>query len=78
MYQRNRPLIWLFLVVELVLDQAGIDEVAHICARVPSNVIRIDVHLSQILDHLILICDIGLGSRSGGSNVRGSHVVVRV
>lgn len=60
MYQSHSLLIEFFLVVKLVLDQAQVDEVAHVRAGVPSNTICIHVDLSQILDHLSLVCRVCL------------------
>jgi hypothetical protein len=69
MHQGDRSFVELLLIVELVLDQAGIDEVAHIRAGVPSHIVRINVDFSQALDHLILICHIRFRPWSCGGKV---------
>lgn len=65
--QRDCLLVELILVVELVLDGVQVDEVAHACARVPANVVRVHVHLPEELDHLVAVCNVLLraGSRCG-------------
>lgn len=76
MHQRNRPLTHLLLVKELILNKVGVDKVAHICARVPSNVVRIDVDLAHHLDHLILVRVVGFGAGCGGSGMIAVVVAV--
>lgn len=76
MDKRNRPLVQLLLVKVLVLDHVHVDEVAHVGARVPSDIVRIDVHLPQHPDHLILVGNVGLGSRSGRCRVGRGAVKV--
>lgn len=44
-YQRHRLLGRLFLVEELVLNHVCVDKVAHARACVPSNVVRINIHV---------------------------------
>ena len=56
-YQRNGSLVEVLLVVVLILYKVEIDKIAHVRARVPPNVVRIDIHLPQIPDHLILVND---------------------
>lgn len=77
MDKRHCPLVQFLLVEVLVLDNVHVDEVAHVGARVPSDVVRIDVHLPQHPDHLILVGDIGLCSRSGRCRVGRGVVKVR-
>lgn len=60
-------LVHLLLVEELVLDGVEVDEVAHAGAGVPADILGVNVDLAQELDHLVLVGDIGLGARSGGS-----------
>lgn len=61
-HQGNRPLVGVFLVEELVLNCVQVDEIAHARACVPANVVRVDVHFPQKLDHLVLVCEICLGT----------------
>lgn len=75
--KRNRPLVQLLLVKVLVLDHVHVDEVAHVGARVPSDIVRIDVYLPQHPDHLILVGNVGLRSRSGRCRVGRGVVKVR-
>lgn len=78
MNQRNCLLVQLLLVEELVFDQTRVDEVAHIRACIPSHVIGVHVNLSQILDHLVGVCYVCLGSWCCCCKIRGGHVVVGV
>lgn len=68
MDEGDGALIVLLLVEELVLDSVEVDEVAHAGAGVPADVLGVDIDLAQELDHLVLVGDVGLGTRGGGSN----------
>ncbi len=67
-------LLVLALVVELVLDEAKVDEVAHGRTCVPAHVVRIDVDLLQVPDHVVLVDDIGL--RAGGRGGKTRRIVL--
>lgn len=69
MNKGHSPLVQFFLVMVLVLDYARVYEIAHARACIPSHVVRIYIDLSQVLDHLILICYVGFRSWSGGSDI---------
>ena len=45
MHDSHSPFIQFLLIVVLVLDERQVDEVPHICARVPPYTVRIDVDL---------------------------------
>lgn len=63
------------LVVELVLDEVHVDEVAHGGACVPTNVVRINVDLLEVSDHLILVGDVLLLSGSSSGELGGIVLV---
>lgn len=67
--QGNSAFVGIFLKEELVFDGVQVDEVAHACARVPADIIRIHVHFSEELDHLVLIGDVRLGAGCCGRKV---------
>lgn len=75
--ERDRPLVRLALVVELVLDGVQVDEVAHAGACVPAHIVRVHVDLAQELDHLVAIGDVLFGAGSSGGKA-GSRVVLAV
>lgn len=77
MNERDGSLIQLFLKKELVLDQVLVDEVAHRCAGVPSDVVGIHIHVSQEAHHFGLVRAVDLGPRGGGISI-GVAVVGRV
>ena len=63
------------LVVVLILDEAEVDEVAHSRARVPTDVVGVDVDLLQMSYHVILVYDVGLCTRGCGSKAGGVILV---
>lgn len=77
-HKSHCPLVHLLLVKELVLDHVHVDEVAHVGAGVPSDVVRIHVDLPQHTDHLGLVDGVGLRARGGGGRVGGGIVKVRL
>lgn len=77
-HKSNCPLVHLLLVKELVLDHVHVDEVTHVRAGVPTDVVRIDVDLPKHADHLSLVSHVGLRTRGSSSRVRGGVVEVRV
>jgi hypothetical protein len=76
--QRHCLLVQLLLVEELVLDRVQVDEVAHACAHVPANIVRVHVHLPEELDHLILVRGVRLCARGRRCEVRCVVLVVIV
>ena len=76
--QRHCLLVQLLLVEELVLDRVQVDEVAHACAHVPANIVRVHVHLPEELDHLILVRGVRLCARGRRCEVRGVVLVATV
>lgn len=65
----------LTLVVILVLDEAEVDEIAHRGTGVPTDVVSVDVNFFEMPDHLALIVDVGLGTRSSRSQTRSIVLV---
>ena len=47
-----------FLIVVLVFDCIEVDKIAQIGRSIPADIVCIDINLSQLLDHLILVCAI--------------------
>lgn len=74
----NCPLVHLLLVKELVLNHVHVDKVAHVHARVPTDVVRIDVDLAKHPDHLCLVGHVGLRTGSSSGRVGRSGVKVRL
>lgn len=72
------PFVHRLLVKVLVLNHVQVDEIAHVGARVPTNIIRIDIDLAKHPDHLRLVDGIGLCAGSGSGRVRGGGVKVRL
>lgn len=62
----------------LVLDHVEVDKVAQIRARVPANIVGIDIDLPELFDHFHLIGAICLGSRSGSGQICCRVLVVMV
>lgn len=77
-HKSDCPLIHFLLVKELVLDHVHVDKVTHVGTRVPADIVRIDVNFPKHADHLSLVGNIGLRTRSGGGRVRRSIVKVRL
>lgn len=75
-HQSDRALVHLLLVKELVLDHVHVDEVAHVGASVPTNVVGVNVNLAHHTDHLSLVGGVGL--RAGGSSSRVGSGIVKV
>lgn len=65
------------LVVVEVLDEVEADKVAHVGANVPADVVGVDVDLLQVSDHLVLVGNVCLLARGGGSH-QGAIVLVSV
>lgn len=59
----------------LVLDEARVDKVSHSRARVPADVVSVDVDLLEMSDHVVLVDDVGLGARCSSSKGRGVILV---
>lgn len=76
--ESDRPLVHLLLVEVLVLDDVQVDEVAHVGAGVPPDVVRVDVHLPQHPDHLRLVGHVRFRSGSGRRGVWRGAVKMRV
>ena len=76
--QADGALVDLLLVVVLVLDKAHVDEVAHVCAGVPSDVVGVHVNLAKLVDHSSLIGNVRLGAWCSCGSVRRRVVVVLV
>lgn len=76
--QRNCPLVQLLLVVKLVFNHVHVDEVAHVGAGVPSDVVGVNVDLADHANHLSLVGGVALGAGSSGGRVRGGVVEVRL
>lgn len=76
--QESGLLVHLLLVEELVLDHVHVDKVAHVGARIPTHVVRVNVDLPQHADHLSLVGGVGLRARGGGGRVGGDVVKVRI
>ena len=55
MYQSDRPLIQIFLIVVLVLDEIRVDETAQVCAGIPPDIVGVDIDFSQHSDHFCLV-----------------------
>lgn len=72
------PLVHLLLVKELVLDHVHVDKVAHVRARIPTDIVRIDVNLAKHPDHLSLVGHVGLRTRGSSGRVGRSGIKVRL
>jgi hypothetical protein len=75
-YERHDSTV-ILLVVNQVLDEVEVDEAAHHGTGVEADIVGINVHLLQVLDHLVLVCDVGLLPRGSGGD-GGSIVLVRI
>lgn len=73
-HEGHSSLVQLLLVVVLVLDDVHVDEVPHVRAGIPPNVVRIDVDFSQHLDHLILVDSVRLGSGRRSRSILGRGI----
>ena len=77
-HERHRLLVCRTLIEELILDEVLIDKVAHTSTDIPPHTLRIHVDLPKILDHLVLVGDVALGSRRRCSERGGIRLVVLV
>ena len=68
-------LVVLALVVILVLDETDVNKVAHGSARVPPDVVGVNVDFLKVADHVVLVDDVGLGAGGGGGQGRGVVLV---
>lgn len=64
-HKRDSLLIRCLLEESLVVDEVVAHKLTHGTANVPSSNLRIHIHISQQLDHLILVRNVALRSRRG-------------
>lgn len=76
--KRDCPLVHLFLVEKLVLNDVHVDKVAHVGASIPANVMGVNVHLPEHADHLFLVDGVRLCAGSSGGGVGSGIVKVRL
>lgn len=76
MNQGNSSLVELFLIMVLIFNHVGVDEVAQIGAGVPAHVVGIYIDFPELLDHFHLVGCVCFGAGSSGGEIRGGIVVV--